>query len=281
MKEIDFHGFEPDPSRDQHFLKDAGIIKKMISLVSPKKKDSILEIGAGIGTITAPLAETGAKVTAVELDRRTERILGRLKYPNLRVVHGNALDVMDGVEFNKLISSTPYSICEALLNNLTRKDFDKAVLSIPKKFYGTISAREGDKYSELSMLSEMFFDIRFCFPIPLRAFAPVPDTETVVVSLKHRKDGFYRKSPHLYVMKWVFLLDRKKIGNSLREGIIKYGENIAGQTVTKREAVKMVSGLSLSKKLLEKRPKQAGLKGLEKVKASLKDFSCRLPPRAR
>ncbi len=71
-------GIEPDPLRDQFFLTDETIVKKMADLAELKRNDVVLEIGAGTGNITRVLAKKVGKIIAFEIDERFKQILNRL-----------------------------------------------------------------------------------------------------------------------------------------------------------------------------------------------------------
>ena len=79
----------------QNFLIDAGIVRGIVAAAEVKEGDRVLEIGPGIGTLTQGLAETGATVKAVELDKKLPAVLKEtLKaYPNVEIIPGDILKV--------------------------------------------------------------------------------------------------------------------------------------------------------------------------------------------
>jgi len=222
------YGIKPDASKDQHFMSDKGMIKKIVSIADLKSEDVVLEVGAGVGSVTKFLASTKAKVIAVELDEALANVIQKeLKgMKNLDVIAGNALDVISGIEFNKLVSNTPYAICEPLVDRLAKKRFDIAVMSVPESFSDIITAVKGDdRYSKLSMKVQGVFDISV---------------------------EFTRK--------------KKKVKNALMEGLINLNERIYGKAFTKNQARDVIRKSGLSKGLLEKNTGNLELRELEMVK---------------
>lgn len=268
------YGIKPDPSKDQHFLTNPDIIKRIVLISEIKPKDRVLEIGAGVGTLTERLAKTKAKIIAVEMDKSFEKILKKLKRKNLRIIYENILRVIDKIDFNKVVSNTPYSICEPLLNKLFGKDFSLATLSIPEKFYRRISSKPGEKnYSLLTLKTNAFFKILFKFRISKDDFSPRPKTETAVVLLKPLLKTDYKKDPEKFVFKEIFLQGEKKLKNSLMEAIINLNKTILSKPYTKNTAREAINKMGLDRELLEKRAKEMVLKDFEKLKEKFTPFS--------
>lgn len=267
------YGIEPEPSKDQHFLRNPDIVKRMVSISEIKPKDRVLEIGAGPGILTKSLAKKKAKVTAVEMDRGFGKALKKLDYENLEVIFDNILKVIDKIEFNKVVSNIPYSICEPLLNKLFRRRFSLAVLSIPEKFYRIISSKPGEElYSLLTLKTNAFFKIFLKLKIPREDFYPEPRTESVLVLVKPLSKTDYKKDPENFVLKEIFLQRKKKLKNSLLEAIINLNKKILSKPFTKNMARDAIKKMDIDKDLLEKRAKEAGVEDFEELKERIHDF---------
>ncbi|MFW5929862.1 MAG: rRNA adenine N-6-methyltransferase family protein, partial [Halobacteriota archaeon] len=102
---------EPDTDRDQHFLVDDRVLDRVAER-TPEDADHVLEIGGGVGNLTARLARDH-EVTAVELDADLAEHLRR-RFPEVEVVHGDATDVRLP-EFDACVSNLPYSASTPLL----------------------------------------------------------------------------------------------------------------------------------------------------------------------
>ncbi|MBI3334746.1 hypothetical protein HYZ97_04640, partial [Candidatus Pacearchaeota archaeon] len=116
---------------DQHTLKEKEFIQQAVSLAQIKKKDSILEVGAGPGNITSCIAEKGAQVDAYEIDARWKPELEKIEktYDNLVVYYQDALKA-DWHRYTLLISNVPFTNAEALIQKLLLSRIKLAVLFV-------------------------------------------------------------------------------------------------------------------------------------------------------
>lgn len=269
----EIHDIKPDPLMDQHFLVNPQLVKKIVYISDLKPEDTVLEIGAGIGTLTHSLVKTKAKVIAVEMDRGFEKTLKKLKSRNLEIIYQDVLKIIDNLKFNKIVSNTPYYICEPLINKLLKRDFDFALLSVPEKFYRRISSEQGDKYySLLTLKTKSFFKISLKFRIPKEDFYPEPKTESVVVLIEPLSRKDYEKDHAKYVTREIFLQGKKKLKNSLIEAIINLNKKILSKDFTKNFSKKVIKKMDMSEKLLEKKPEEIRLKDFEKLEEKFKIF---------
>lgn len=98
----------------------------MVSELSLKKEDVVLEIGAGKGTITKKLSAAAGRVIAVEIDAGLKKYLNDFDQ-NVKFIYGDALKVLKTEKFNKFAGNLPSSIIEPLLKLLTEIEFETAV----------------------------------------------------------------------------------------------------------------------------------------------------------
>lgn len=256
-------------------MENKKVIERMVSLGSLKPKDSVLEIGPGTGILTKRILSKGVKVTAVENDRRFERILKKEfgKERNLEVIFENILNVIGRIKFNKVISNLPYSICEPLINRLTRVTFDKAVLSVPESFACILLAKPRERgYSKLSLKSQSFFRVEIKFKIPRNAFRPEPKTESVAVVIKPLSRKDYESYPEKFVLKEIFLQGKKKLKNALMEGIINLNKHILGKNFTKNHARERIKKMDFDKGILDNKVGEMDIRDLDKVLEKITSF---------
>jgi 16S rRNA A1518/A1519 N6-dimethyltransferase RsmA/KsgA/DIM1 with predicted DNA glycosylase/AP lyase activity len=116
-----------DPLLAQHFLVSPEKLAKFVAAAGIRPADEVLEIGAGIGTVTRTLPECRS-LTVVELDERLTGFL-RKNVPHATVIQGDALDVIQQLSFDVLIGNLPHAVTEILLGILPRLSFRVAVLS--------------------------------------------------------------------------------------------------------------------------------------------------------
>lgn len=212
-----------DPDLDQHFMRDEKTINKIVSLSNLNSNDTVLEIGAGVGSLTIPLAEKCKKVFAVEID---ERLIPTLcqniqDYKNIEVIIANALN-MQYPKFNKIVSNLPFNICEPLLWKLTHMQFDSAIFTVPKKFYKLVK----DGKTKMGVISNVFFNVKKLYDIDKKAFDPETRVESIVIRIELKKENFMQK---------VFAQFDKKVKNAILRSL----------TMTKRQARLFISKLGL------------------------------------
>jgi 16S rRNA (adenine1518-N6/adenine1519-N6)-dimethyltransferase len=242
---LENHGIELKPELDQHFMLDDVMIEKIIETAEIGKNDTVFEIGSGIGTLTKEIAKKSKKVIAVEFDKRFEPVAYEITkdLKNIEFVWGNALKEIEHRDFDVLISNTPYSICEALMQRLIYKKFRSAVLSVPKKFSEILFAKKGDKrYSKLSLIVNAFFKIELKYSIPKDAFYPIPKMKSVIIKITPLNMGYYKKHKEKYILTQIFLHKKRKLKNAIREAIISFGE-LENRKITKRQAKGIVKNL--------------------------------------
>jgi len=247
----------PQPNLDQHFMSDPELIRRIVSLAGIRKGETVLEIGAGKGTVTKEIARKAARTIAIEIDP----ILGReLKLPNTEVKIQNALDFLDTQKprFDRIVSNTPYSICEALVRRLIHFQFRKGVFAFPKSFAYRL-VEKGEKRTGLSFFAQEFFRIELKDEIPKKAFSPAPRTSSVIVVLTPKKKRSLAAS--------LLLKEKMLLKNALREAIC---EGFLGSKSTKREAKKAIKSLKINNLLLEKKVSDLDEKEFKQVATIVK-----------
>lgn len=219
---------------DQVFMVDTRMVNKIMSISKVNSKDVVLDIGAGVGSLTIPLAKKAKKVYAIEIDESLIPILCRNvpDMDNVEVIIADALN-MEYPRFNKIVSNLPYNICEPFLWRMIHMDFDTAVLTVPKSFSKLLS---GEKKSKINILAENFFNVRVINDIPKQAFHPKPRIISTIICLKPKK----RKT----IMKDIMLQNDKKLKNGLL--------NILSKRTTKNRAKEIIKKLKLGAMLNKK-----------------------------
>ena len=116
------YGFRIKKSLGQNFLIDKNILAKIVQAAQVGPGDVVLEIGPGIGALTQALAEAGARVVAVEIDRELVKVLHHTMagYEGVQVVHGDALamplsELLPGGVSCRVVANLPYYITPPLI----------------------------------------------------------------------------------------------------------------------------------------------------------------------
>ncbi len=150
----------------QHFMIDKDLLQKIVEVANIQPKDTILEIGPGEGALTRLLREKSEYITTIEIDERFEADL-----------HGNALELIEAVEFNALISNLPYHISEPL--------FVKCTFLQPKKIIVVVGAAFAKKLQEETIIGKVFrsaYDVSLIQLISAESFDPPPAVESALIS---------------------------------------------------------------------------------------------------
>ena len=178
----------------QNFLVDRSVVQGLVDAAELSPEDIVLEIGPGIGTLTQGLAETGARVVAVELDKKLPAVLAEtLKgYDNVTIVPGDilklnipeTLGLCAGERF-KVVANLPYYITTPILMTLLeqRLPIERLVTMVQKEVAIRMTARPGSKdYGALSIAVQYFTVPRMVMDVPPRSFLPAPEVTSAVIA---------------------------------------------------------------------------------------------------
>lgn len=185
----------PRKSLGQHFLRSAAVLGRIVEAAAPAEGRSILEIGAGDGALTAPLARLYGRVFALETDRRlAEALRGRFAPGGaVEVVEADALrwdlELLRPAAPLACVSNLPYNVATAILERLlaARGLFVLHVLMFQKEVARRLTARPGTgSYGSLTLATAYRAEAELLFTVPRGAFAPPPQVESAVVRLRPR-----------------------------------------------------------------------------------------------
>ncbi len=201
----------------QNFLLDESVVRRQVSIASLSSKDTVLEIGPGLGMLTEELLKTGAKVVAVEQDSEFCRFLQRRFGERLQLIQADAVKAfLPG--FNKVVSNLPYQISSPITFKLLGTGFELAVLMLQREFAERMIAKPGTaEYGRLSVGLYYRANCEIVLNVPRTAFWPQPRVDSCLVKLVPRKAPFVVKDEGVFaeVTKAIFSHRRKKIVNSL------------------------------------------------------------------
>ncbi len=171
----------------QNFLADPDVLEAILAAAAPGPGRRVLEIGPGLGLLTGGLLESGASVTAVELDRGLAAFL-RERFDgstSLRLIEGDALD-QDLVRLVEppydVVANLPYHITSPILHALlgTPPRPERLVLMVQLEVAERIAAAPG-KMSYLSVFVQYHAKVRIALRVPANAFEPEPAVESAVI----------------------------------------------------------------------------------------------------
>jgi 16S rRNA (adenine1518-N6/adenine1519-N6)-dimethyltransferase len=225
--------FIPHPSKrrfGQNFLVDRAVVDQIISAVSPRADETIIEIGPGRGALTSRLLAKTGRVVAIEFDRDLLPSL-REKFSsasNLVLIEADALatDFCAAIEPAKrarVVANLPYNIATAVLQRLLeqRRCLSEMTLMLQREVVDRITAEAGStERGYLSVLVEAYCEADQLFDVTPEAFRPVPKVWSTVVNLRVRPRIAVEVKDEVLLWQVVsagFAQRRKTILNNLRD----------------------------------------------------------------
>ena len=161
---------------DQHFLIDDSVINKFINICNLNKEDVIVEIGPGKGNITKRIIPKVKDIILIEKDIRLKEYLDKLE---AKVIYDNVLNI-DIPKCDKIITSLPYSIIEPFIYKLVNSNFKEVYMIMGSNYINNCLNKE---ITNLSILTNTYFNIEKYFDIPKEDFYPMPKTLSSVIKL--------------------------------------------------------------------------------------------------
>jgi 16S rRNA (adenine1518-N6/adenine1519-N6)-dimethyltransferase len=231
------HGLEPKRSFGQNFMADAGIARRIAELCTTPPGGTVVELGAGLGALTIPLAERASHVIAVERDRDLVPALRSLVAGacpgRVEVVEADAktFDVpaalADTPRPRVLAGNLPYQLTGPILRStaLARGAVDRVVYLVQLEVAQRLVARPGtDAYGALSVFTQAAYDVRRELVVRRGAFFPPPRVDSAVVVLQPRPTPLAEESPVFReLVSRAFAQRRKTLRNAWR-GVLGLGE---------------------------------------------------------
>jgi 16S rRNA (adenine1518-N6/adenine1519-N6)-dimethyltransferase len=211
----------------QSFLEDLNIIRRICDLTAPGPEETVVEIGAGLGLLTAELARKARRVIALEIDPRLISILNDRFSGESRVVIVPG-DVLDFDFFSasperpvKIVGNIPYHISTPILFRLLefRKAISTMVLMFQKELADRIAASPGSKeYGIPSVIVGRFASITRAMSVPSSCFYPEPSVVSSVLRIVMRDEPIQPGEELCFVtiVKAAFSMRRKTLWNNLR-----------------------------------------------------------------
>jgi len=226
LKEAKSSGIKPKKSLGQHFLIDPNYVEKILEASQVSSEDTVLEVGAGLGSLTFPLSLRAKRVIAVEIDSRLCEFL-KEKASNLpiEVIQGDILRVYLREFYQKygplkVLGNLPYNFSIPILFYLL--SFWEVLKDLTLMFQKEVAERivsspGGKAYGALSVTVRTLCEPKFLFKVPRGAFWPPPEVEGGVVFFRlHKNPKGDIESLRRFVTK-IFSKRRKTILNALVE----------------------------------------------------------------
>ncbi|HWY28263.1 MAG TPA: 16S rRNA (adenine(1518)-N(6)/adenine(1519)-N(6))-dimethyltransferase RsmA [Candidatus Sulfotelmatobacter sp.] len=181
--------YRPLKRLGQNFLLDKRVATRVVSAAGLSTTDTVLEPGAGYGTLTRLLEVQAGRVIAVEKDRRLAAHL-RSEFrnsQNIEVIEGDVLEISLPT-FNKVVGTPPYALSSKLILFLTKKKFELASLVFQKEFGERLLAEPGTAdYGRLSIAAQRSLTIQPIMNISAASFRPRPKVDSILLRISPKE----------------------------------------------------------------------------------------------
>lgn len=223
------NNLKPKKGLGQNFLEDQVHLARIVSIADISTKDTVLEIGPGLGSLTIYMAQKAKKVVAVELDHSIIPLLREVLSPftNIDIIHADILDIdineiIDSPQF-LVVANIPYNITSHLIRHLleTKKKPSRIVLTVQYEVATRICANPPDT-SLLALSVQVYGVPSIAARIPAGAFFPSPSVDSAVLKIDLRsKPVIQPQNLDLFfkLIKAGFRQKRKNLRNSLSSGL--------------------------------------------------------------
>lgn len=199
------HNFQLSKSLGQNFITDRSVIEKIVNGSDVGENDLVIEIGPGIGVLTAEAAESAAKVIAVEIDKKLIPILKETlaDYDNIEVINQDILrtDLNEIIRKEreagsfkgdvKIIGNLPYYITTPIIMDILEKGVEAESITImmQKEVADRIKSEPGGKiYGAISVAVQYYCEVELIASVPKEVFIPRPKVDSSVLKLSVRKE---------------------------------------------------------------------------------------------
>ena len=198
---LNHYKLQANKSFGQNFLIDDDVIDGIIESANISKKDLVIEIGPGLGTLTSKLLENANKVIAVEIDNKmVEVISDRFRmYNNLQIINEDILKIdLNAIIENekqedgkvKIVANLPYYISTPIIMKLLegRLNIDEIVVMVQKEVADRLTAKPGTKLSgAITYAVDYYAEAEPVLNVGRDCFIPAPKVDSEVIKLKLRK----------------------------------------------------------------------------------------------
>jgi 16S rRNA (adenine1518-N6/adenine1519-N6)-dimethyltransferase len=176
----------------QNFLTRGSVLAREIDYAGVGPEDRVLEIGPGIGHLTAMLAAKAGHVTAIELDEQFRPILEEIgqRYGNIELLWGDAT-TLPFPPFTKVVANLPYSVSLPLIFKLLEHEFTAGVLVIQERLARRLAAKPGQPgYSRISVLVQRTATLQVMEVVKARDFQPPPEVDSAMLRLRRHRPRY-------------------------------------------------------------------------------------------
>ena len=230
------YGLSAKKALGQNFLADLNVVKKIVDAADPGPEDLVIEVGPGLGVMTAMLAQRAGYVAAIEIDRDLMPVLDALaqKYDDLQIIYQDIMRVNIGSVISdimgehpelknvKVAANLPYYITTPIIMMFLEQyaiDLKSLTFMVQKEVARRLVSLPGSgEYGAISVAVAYYCDSKICFDVPASCFVPKPNVDSSVVNmLVYSEPPVMPRSPDFMfrLVKAAFSQRRKMLVNAL------------------------------------------------------------------
>jgi 16S rRNA (adenine1518-N6/adenine1519-N6)-dimethyltransferase len=222
-------GIKPSKKLGQNFLSDPDLLNSIVECAEITRQDVVVEVGSGLGDLTARLACSSKKVIAVEIDNNLVSFTRKQfkEYQSIKIIEGDilttGLEPYLGNDQYMVVANIPYYMTSAIIKHFLELDTPpfRLVLTIQKEVAERIIEKSG-KSSLLSTSVRVFGDPKLVRVLPAEVFYPVPEVDSAVIRVDRFTEPLVpndKMKVFFQVVRAGYSQKRKKILNSLSAGM--------------------------------------------------------------
>ena len=192
------HGLAPRRAFGQNFVVDPNTVRKIARLADVREGDFVLEIGAGLGSLTLALAETGAEIVAVEIDNGLVEVLreNTASLSNVEIIHGDAMQLdwkplLTKSKHWHVVANLPYNLATPIVADILDglSQVDHLLVMVQSEVADRLVAQVGSgAYGAVSVKIDYWATAKIVGAVPATVFFPQPRVESALVDIRRRDE---------------------------------------------------------------------------------------------
>ena len=252
LKKLDI---KPSKKLGQNFLVDKNTLKVILLKSNLKDSDTVIEVGAGLGTLTKEILKIAKKIISYEIDKRLYDYLSceLSVYDNVELINDDVLD-SEIPEHDRVISNIPYTISGPLLEKLFYfPQSSPGTLIIEKSISKKLeNYKNYQNFSRIAVIFDAFMNCNETYDISRNSFFPVPKINLSLINItSHSKlDPFLLKGQNRkFFIKFISGLTQYK-NKTIANAINLFIKNEASLTLSKLEVTQLLNEMQIEEKKL-------------------------------
>ncbi len=250
---LEKYGIKPNQRLGQNFLIDQNILNKIIEIAEVSKKDTVLEIGAGLGNLTQKLSQSAKKVIAVEKDKHLIEPLKKVlkDYKNIEIIQGDILKIpkskLQNPKNYKAVANLPYYITSPLIRMFLEAENQprEMTLLIQKEVAQRITAKP-PRMNILAVSVQFYANPKIISYVSKNCFWPKPKIDSAIIKITNiKKPEKIDVEKFFQIVKAGFSSPRKQLINNL-SAKLKIGKEEIKKALTQCELSAQVRAQSLN-----------------------------------